>query len=138
MEKIQFVNGTTPALNSHNLNQLQTNMENAFFEYEEYNNIVSRTSGASITSSKLTKIGGICQLTIKLRTSGSTSAGSNVFNGTLNSNYLPHAESNSSTYNGSCGVNCYLDTDGEIICRVISGTMATDKEITFSYIYILD
>lgn len=44
MEKIDFVNNSTPALNATNLNKLQDNIEDAI---EESTNITSGTSNPS-------------------------------------------------------------------------------------------
>lgn len=42
MEKINFINGQAPALNGANLNQLQTNIENAINETTEYSTEVKK------------------------------------------------------------------------------------------------
>ena len=52
MTKITFVNGTTPALNATNLNQMQTNVENAINELKPvvlYNNTSGTTGTATLS-----------------------------------------------------------------------------------------
>lgn len=104
---------------------------------ETFTNVVTKTSGGSLTSSTIKKYGNVYQLCIVISSpSSSTSAGSNIFQGTLNANYIPLLACNSSSYNGSSGVSCFLDTEGSITFRVISGSIGANKEITVSFTYI--
>lgn len=53
MTKITFVNGTTPAINDTNLNQMQTNIENAINELKPvvlYNNATGTTGNVTLSA----------------------------------------------------------------------------------------
>lgn len=61
MEKINFVNGTQPAINATNLNKLQTNSENAIKEVTPKSTKMTisedTAKGANVTLSKKYKVG---------------------------------------------------------------------------------
>jgi hypothetical protein len=100
--------------------------------------IVSRSTGATLTSNSYAKYGNVVSLSITVTTSGSTSAGSNCFTGTIsNTSYRPKQNTNGIGYNGTSGVIGYLQTDGSITFRVIGATLPTNKTVSIGFTYVV-
>ena len=100
--------------------------------------IVTRTGGANLESSTWRRFGNVVQLTIVIKSTSSTNAGSNCFTGVINdSTFIPKIPINSSTYNGSTGVNCYIDENGNIYFRVINNTYNANVESTVGFTYVI-
>jgi len=100
--------------------------------------IVTRSSGATLNSSTWRRFGNVVQLTIVITSSGTTNTGSNAFTGTINnSTFIPKIPINSSSYNGSTALNCYIDSNGNITCRVLASNLSSGKELTIGFTYVI-
>lgn len=123
MDKINFVNGGQPAINDTNLNQLQTNVENAL------NNVENPISDLGITwesgvmaqssqenSIKVNKIEKSCTLTFGVNTNTAKETAFKL--GSFSSQYAPKkivfgtAVISTNTATTSC--QCSIGTDGSI------------------------
>lgn len=100
--------------------------------------IVTRASGATVTSSAYRRYGNVVQLTFIISTTSSTSEGSNCFTGTINNSALiPKLSINSSSFNGSTAIIGYIDNSGNITLRILNGSLPSGKESTIGFTYVI-
>lgn len=104
---------------------------------EEGTGIVTRTSGASLESSSYAKYGNIVTLSIAITTTASVSAGSNVFQGTVDNNFAPRINAGGTSYNGSSGLLGYIDENGDITIRVIGSSIASGRPFNIVFTYVI-
>lgn len=139
------------SLNWHNVGafQIGTGGSGSFPLITERGDVVADSFAISISSSNFTttvgsissvsmrRYGGVIQLTMTVTKSSATSAGSNVYSGTLKlSDYRPKALIECGSYSGSVGVVGSLDTDGSIIARVVGAELPSGRSpiLTFTYL----
>lgn len=100
--------------------------------------IVSRSSGATLNSSSYARHGNVVTLNIEISTTSSTSAGNDVFVGTISNNtYIPKVGANGSAYNGSVGILGYINSSGNITLRVIGASLSSGKTINVVFTYVI-
>lgn len=110
----------------------------ASFDSTTGTGIVTRSGGATLTSSTWRRFGNVVQLTIVINTTSSTNTGSNAFTGTINnSTFIPKIPINSSSYNGSTVLNCFIDASGNVTCRVLASNLGSGKELTIGFTYVI-
>lgn len=118
--------------------QLSSTSPYAVMKYDLDNTTgaVGRTSGQTISSQKLSLFGKVCQITLVLNaTSGSYSAGSNIFVGSI-ANYKPTSDvMGVGFYLGGSYVG-WIQTSGTITIRATSALSFSGGTATISWTYL--
>ena len=83
----------------------------------------------------LTKLGKLCILSMSVKNSAATPAGSNIFEGNIQSP-RPKTLAGGSGYYGSCGMMLQITATGNIAARIIGGTVPANGEVYGSVAYI--
>lgn len=121
-----------------NTYQLGTSTPQAYMNYTlaTSSGAVSRSSGLSISSQKLSLFGKVAQITITFN-AGSTaySAGSDIFKGSI-SNYKPTSDVMGVGYYTSGSYVGWLKTDGSITVRAVSYCGFSGGTATISWTYL--
>lgn len=99
---------------------------------------VSRTSGATIRTSDYQKYGKIVQMRLVCDTTSSTSAGSNCFEGTLDSSLLPSDYVTGASFNGSTAQIAQISPEGEVIVRNLVSTLNSGTAFGIHFIWIIN
>ena len=100
--------------------------------------VVTRSSGATLNSSSYARYGNVVQLFVECTSSGSTSAGSNCFAGTISdTSLIPKVYGGGTSYSASSGLIGYIDSSGNITVRVVGATLATNRPFTMVFTYIV-
>lgn len=98
---------------------------------------VTRSGGLAISSQSFHSWGRMGQLTLVLNaSSGSYSAGSNIFTGTLASGRRPISDVMGNSFYTSAGFMGWLQTNGAITIRAISGITFSGGTLTISWTYL--
>lgn len=91
---------------------------------------VTRSSGASeVDEVSAVRYGNIVQLSISLHATGSTNAGSNIFEGSLSGIPLPAVGTSGSGYYGTSTLTGSIETDGTITIRVTAANRASSSNV---------
>jgi len=106
---------------------------------ETGSNIITRDSGATLVSSLFYKCGKVVQLRLSITSSGSTSAGSDCFTGTINSSELyPIDNIIGVGYAGSSAILFNIRNNGTISARVIGATLTNNQNIGMGVTYLVN
>lgn len=108
------------------------------------NLLTVKTTTPSITASTgelveavVNQCGPVVQLTVTVRKSTQTAAGSNVFQGTIEAKYKPKYLCNAAGYYGSSGCILQVGVDGSVIVRVIGATLAANSTVYAGITYLV-
>jgi hypothetical protein len=101
--------------------------------------IITRDSGATIGLSQFYKCGKVVQLRLSITSSGSTSAGSDCFTGTINSSELyPIDNIIGVGYAGSSAILFNIRNNGTISARVVGATLTNNQNIGMGVTYLVN
>lgn len=108
------------------------------------NLLTAKTTTPSITASTgelveavVNQCGPVVQLTVAVRKSTQTAAGSNVFQGTIEAKYKPKYLCNATGYYSSSGCVLQIDANGNVIVRVIGATLAANSTAYVGMTYLV-
>lgn len=130
-------NSTTMEMEQINLRSSHTSSNSTLVIYNGTTNItntVTRSSGLTINWQGFRIWGRVACLELKLNGSGSSTAGSNIFTGTLPS-YRPIFPAKTAEYYGAGGFIGNLDENGAITIRAIS-SVSLGTTLTFTWTYL--
>lgn len=100
--------------------------------------VVTRTSGATLTSSTIYTCDKIASVMITFTTDQAYTAGNNVFEGTITSStYYPVVNALGLGYVGNAAVILNYQSTGNVICRVVGGTVPSGANLGVQATFIL-
>ena len=94
-------------------------------------------STGTVAETRCKKVGNIVELSIGVKKSTATNAGSNVFEGTVPSGFRPEELTNGVGYYGSCvGIGQILTT-GALSVRIAGAQLPADAVMYITFTYML-
>jgi len=97
---------------------------------------ITATTG-TLQAAQANQCGRVVQLTVAVRNSTQTAAGSNVFQGTIESKYRPKSVCHATGYFGSSGCVLQISADGTVTVRVIGAALAANSTAYVGITYLV-
>lgn len=100
-------------------------------------NVVTRNSGATISSSSVRVVDKVCVMALTLTTTASHAIGTDCFDGTISSTYLPGTGVIGVGYLGNAALIGNFRANGNLTVRVIGAALGSGSSFAITATYLL-